>query len=158
MEFLAHRAPWYLAGPLIGALIVLFLWVTNQPFGALGGYIELDEWVSRRRSRVGWRTWFVAGVIAGGFVSSIVGAGWHPTLGYGAFDRAVAATLPLKAAVLFGAGLLMGAGGRMAGGCTSGHGLCGTSFGSRASFVCTGTFMATAIAASLATALLFGAR
>jgi hypothetical protein len=77
---LATRAPWFVAGPLIGLLIVLLLWITNKPLGALGGYIEFDEWVTRVRSTLGWRAVFVVGVMVGGPLSAGVGAGWHPTL------------------------------------------------------------------------------
>jgi uncharacterized membrane protein YedE/YeeE len=150
-------APWYIAGPLIGILIVLMLWVTNQPFGALGGYIEAVHTLSRKRPDVTWRTLFVLGVVAGGLLSTFVSGAWHPTLAYGSFDQLVGASLVTKALLLAGAGALMGAGGRLAGGCTSGHGLCGTSFGSPASFLCTATFMMTAIACALAVARLVGA-
>jgi uncharacterized membrane protein YedE/YeeE len=71
-----------------------------------------------------------------------VGA-FHPTFSLGSFDHFLGG--PQKAALLAGAGTLMGAGARVAGGCTSGHGICGTSQGSPASFVATGTFMATAM-------------
>ena len=153
---LATRAPWFVAGPLIGLLIVLLLWVTNKPLGALGGYIEFDEWATRARSALGWRAFFVLGVVVGGMLSAVAGAGWHPTFAYGSFDAVFGARLWLKVIVLFSAGVLIGGGGRIAGGCTSGHGLCGTSFGSPASFVCTATFMATAIAWTFAIAWVFG--
>jgi hypothetical protein len=32
MAFLMDRAPWYLAGPLIGAIVVLLLWVSTATF------------------------------------------------------------------------------------------------------------------------------
>lgn len=51
-------------------------------------------------------------------------------------------------AALLGGGVLIGVGTRSAGGCTSGHGMCGTALGSKASFVATCVFMATAIGAS----------
>jgi hypothetical protein len=108
LSVFAARAPWSVAGPLIGLLIVGLLWVTNRPLGALGGYIELDEWAMRQRSDVAWRTVFVVGVIVGGFVSAIVGSGWHPTMAYGSFDRVLGATVGLKAALLVAAGLFMG--------------------------------------------------
>jgi hypothetical protein len=38
-----ERCPWYVAGPLIGLLIVALRATLNKPFGALGGYIELLE-------------------------------------------------------------------------------------------------------------------
>jgi uncharacterized membrane protein YedE/YeeE len=153
---LANRSPWFVAGPLIGLLIVLLLWLTNKPLGALGGYIEFDDWVTRARPALGWRAFFIGGVMVGGTLSASVGTGWHPTLAYGSFDAVFGSTLWLKVAVLFGAGVLIGGGGRMAGGCTSGHGLCGTSLGSPASFVCTATFMGTAIACTFAIAWMFG--
>ncbi len=53
-------------------------------------------------------------------------------------------------AILVGAGALIGFGAKTAGGCTSGNGICGTSLGSAASFVATGTFLAVAIGASFA--------
>ena len=153
---LATGAPWFVAGPSIGALIVLLLWLTNKPLGALGGYIELAEWVTRARPALGWRAFFIMGVTAGGMLSALAGPGWHPTLAYGSFDAMFGSTLWLKLAILSGAGILIGAGGRIAGGCTSGHGLCGTAFGSPASFVCTATFMLTAIVCAFAVAWMFG--
>jgi uncharacterized protein len=48
------------------------------------------------------------------------------------------------------AGVLIGFGGKTAGGCTSGNGLSGTAAGSPASLVAFVTFMATAIVVSLA--------
>src|ERR1051325_1048503 len=154
---LTTPAPWYVAGPSIGLLIVLLLWMTNKPFGALGGYIEAQEWLTGARPDLSWRTVFIAGVVAGGFLSALTSGGWHATLAYGSLDRLIGASPGAKALALAGAGALMGAGGRLAGGCTSGHGLCGTSFGSPASFLCTATFMATAIACAFAIAWLTGA-
>jgi uncharacterized membrane protein YedE/YeeE len=46
--------------------------------------------------------------------------------------------------------VLIGYGAKTAGGCTSGNGLGGTSFGSPAGLAATATFMATAVVASLA--------
>jgi uncharacterized protein len=149
MDVLQNRAPWYVAGPAIGFLIVLLLWMANKPLGALGSYIELDEWATRRRADVGWRTVFMVGIIVGGFLSAL-GSGSRPTLAYGSFDQLFGAAVGVKALILVCAGVLMGVGGRLAGGCTSGHGLCGTAFGSPASFLCTATFMATGIACMFA--------
>jgi uncharacterized membrane protein YedE/YeeE len=155
MEVLTARAPWYVAGPLIGILVTLLLWVANKPFGALGGYIEITE-LARLRRRPGWRTYFTLGIVAGGLFSAVLGAGWRPTLGYGSFDQLFGTSILVKGAILVVAGAFMGAGGRLAGGCTSGHGVCGMSFGSPASLVSTATFMATAIGAAHVIAWLFG--
>jgi hypothetical protein len=156
MDVLTARAPWYLAGPLIGLMITLLLWVTNKPFGALGGYIELTEWADGRLRRPAWRSYFTLGVIAGGLLSAMVGAGWNPTVAYGSFDQMFGSSLAVKAVVLVGAGALIGAGGRLAGGCTSGHGMCGVCLASPASVVSTATFMAAAIGTAHVIAWLLG--
>jgi uncharacterized protein len=157
MQALATPAPWYIGGPLIGMLIVVMLWMTNQPFGALGGYIEGVHRLTRKRPDLTWRTLFVAGTVIGGFLSALAVGEWRLTLAYGSFDGLFGVSLATKALLLVIAGALMGAGGRLAGGCTSGHGLCGTAFGSPASFLCTATFMMTAIVCALAVARLVGA-
>jgi uncharacterized protein len=156
-HLLTTAAPWYVAGPSIGFLIVLLLWIANQPFGVLGGYIEAGEWMAGKRPDVSWRTVFIGGIVVGGCLSAMMSGGWHVTLAYGSFDRLIGASLGAKVPLLAAAGGLMGAGGRLAGGCTSGHGLCGTSFGSPASVLCTATFMITAIACAFAIAWLTGA-
>ena len=51
-----------------------------------------------------------------------------------------------QAALLLSAGVAIGFGARLAGGCTSGHGITGMSLGSRASVVATMTFFGTAVA------------
>jgi uncharacterized membrane protein YedE/YeeE len=155
MDALTVRAPWFIAGPLIGLIVTLLLWVTNKPLGALGGYIEFTEW-ARGRLGFGWRICFTLGIVGGGLLSALAGGGRNATFAYGSFDQLFGASLIVKAVVLVAAGALMGAGGRLAGGCTSGHGVCGMSFGSPASLVSTATFMATAIGAAHVIAWLLG--
>jgi uncharacterized membrane protein YedE/YeeE len=79
---------------------------------------------------VAWRGWFLAGLVGTGAAIAVLDAG--------AF-AASAAPLP----VLVGAGLLVGVGTRLGGGCTSGHGVCGIGRLSPASLVATLVFMAT---------------
>ena len=64
--------------------------------------------------------------------------------------------LPALIPILFAAGVLMGYGARWAGGCTSGHGVCGTSVLSPGSIAATATFMATAIAVTFILHILTG--
>jgi len=37
------RCPWYIAGPLIGLVIVALRATVNRPLGMLGGYVEAIE-------------------------------------------------------------------------------------------------------------------
>jgi uncharacterized membrane protein YedE/YeeE len=143
MELFAHRAPWYVAGPLMGILIVGLRAAANRPFGALGGYIDVAE-NAREPSRLGFRSFLLLGFLAGGLLFAVLTGQFHLTLSYGAIDRAFAPGT--KLALLIGSGALMGFGARRAGGCTSGHGMCGMSLGSPASFVATLTFLVTGVA------------
>lgn len=79
-----------------------------------------------------WRVGFVAGLLFGGGV--IIGAA--PDLVTISIERSTGA--------LCAAGLLVGFGTRLGAGCTSGHGVCGISRGSKRSIVATLTFMVVA--------------
>ena len=152
----AERAPWYVAGPAIGLLVVGLMWATNRPLGSLGGYIDLIGWLRDRSSGVKSTVWFMAGTVVGGLLSGLAAGGLHPTLAYGTFDARYGTDLATRSLLLVFAGSVMGYGARTASGCTSGHGVCGTALGSPRSWVATATFMATAIAATNGLALLVG--
>jgi uncharacterized protein len=135
---LGHRCPWYVAGPLMGLLIVGLRATLNRPFGALGGFIDFAE-NSHAPRRLGFRAYVLLGLVLGGLVFAVAGGTFAPSLAY------ATATGPAGLALLVGAGLAMGFGARTAGGCTSGHGMCGMSLGSLASIVASMTFFATAV-------------
>lgn len=52
------RAPWFVAGSLIGLVIVGRQWLLAKPLGALGGFVDLHDWARRPASRAGWRRGF----------------------------------------------------------------------------------------------------
>jgi hypothetical protein len=94
---------------------------------------------------------FFSALVAGGLLSAwatssfapvwgLRGEGFSQTFGEG----------PLAGAVLLFGGMLTGFGTRMAGGCTSGHGLCGVSRVQPGSLLATAAFFATGILMSLA--------
>jgi len=99
---------------------------------------------------------FFVGIVGGGALHALVTGGLHPTLANGSFDLLWGSSLAAKALVLVPAGALIGFGARTAGGCTSGHGICGMSQGSTASLASTATFVATAIVAANIVARLLG--
>lgn len=138
------RLPWYIAGPLIGLLMMGLRATLNKPFGALGGYIDLAE-NARAPARLGFRSFLLLGLILGGAIYAITSGSGAPTLSYGTAGGLLPEQLPIQFAILLGAGLIMGYGARTAGGCTSGHGLSGISLASPASLVATATFFATAV-------------
>jgi uncharacterized membrane protein YedE/YeeE len=80
-----------------------------------------------------WRAVFLAGLIGGAALSFAL---WESA----ALFRSIR---PL--AVVAMAGLLVGFGTRLGGGCTSGHGVCGVAMGAKDSIAATLIFMATAM-------------
>jgi len=140
---LPDRIPWFVAGPLIGLLVVGLYAVMNKPLGASGAYVNVATLVRHRSKAEMWRVWYFVGLLAGALLAALLRGGPVLNVGYGALGRTT--TLPLLIPILFLGGSFMGFGARWAGGCTSGHGLCGTAVRSPGSVVATVTFMLTAI-------------
>ena len=116
-------------GVLVGLSAALLLFANRRIAGVsgiLGGMLQL------RRGDLGWRVAFVLGMVLVGVAASAL---WRP------FDLTPLPSAPL----LIAAGLLVGFGTRLGGGCTSGHGICGIGRGSRRSIVATLCFMFTAM-------------
>ena len=143
MDLLPDRLPWFVAGPLLGLLVVGLYALANRPIGSLGAYIQTIALV-RGRATEAWRVWFFSGVLAGGALAALLRGNLSFGFDYGELSRAL--PLPVLAIVLLLGGTLMGFGARWAGGCTTGHGLCGSSVLSPGSLVATATFMGSAIA------------
>src|SRR4051812_12325497 len=118
-------------GGLIGLSSVLLMLLTGRIAGISGIFAGLLEPRSGDR---GWRVAFIAGLVLGPLI-----AGW---IGYGMPSP----QLPASWSVTAIAGLLVGFGTRLGGGCTSGHGICGIARLSRRSIAATVIFMTTAIA------------
>jgi len=157
MELFSLRCPWYVAGPLIGLIVVGLMWTINKPLGALGGYVDTYNWLRKPSAGPSWRVLFLIGIILGGLLSILLGSGsFQPNLAYGSFDTTLGTTLAAKAIVLFAAGSFIGYGACWGGGCTSGHGMCGTALGSPASLVATMTFMGSAIVTAHVLAIFTG--
>jgi uncharacterized membrane protein YedE/YeeE len=156
MESLLDRPPWFVAGPLLGLVVIAVFATLNERLGVLGGYSELVERAAGMRRALGWKAWFLAGIVGGAVVFSAAAGSWRSNAGYGWLEGALDGNGFATGAVLAGAGVLIGVGAKTAGGCTSGNGLSGCSFGSPASFVATGTFMATAVATAFAMRWLLG--
>ncbi len=132
---MSHFTPFasLLGGALIGLAASALLLLRGRVAGIVGivGGIVRPE-----RGEVAWRALFVAGLFTGGLALAAL----RPELVASHLDRSTLA--------LVVAGLLVGFGARLGGGCTSGHGVCGLSRLSLRSLVAVTTFMTTgAIAA-----------
>ena len=141
---------WAVAGTAIAAITLLLLYLGNRRLGISTGFEDLCSLVLQRpyflrasvRASRTWRLPFLAGLVLGGFLSAAFGGGWHPTWSLGMFDQAVAFGPSGKLAWMFVGGLFIGFGTRLAGGCTSGHGIFGMSNLELPSLVATLSFMA----------------
>lgn len=131
----------YVVGAGIGVLSWLTFYFSNKPIGASSFYAHIagfiGKLVARRHTkslsyfsdkppRVDWGFAFVLAIIAGGAIAALTGGEfaneWLPAMWEARFGD----SMVLRAASGFGGGMLMACGARLAGGCTSGHGISGT--------------------------------
>ena len=133
MTDLAAFVPPLAGGALIGVAIALLLLVNGRVAGisgVLGGLIGPEP------AERGWRALFLGGLVTGGLVAR-------------ALSPSALGSMCASVPVLAVAGVLVGFGTRLGGGCTSGHGVCGVSRLSLRSITATGTFMLLGAAAVL---------
>ena len=121
--------PAAVGGALIGSAVALLMLTT----GRIAGISGIVDGLIGNADGKGWRAAFVAGLILAPLVARLVG-----------FTLPMP-QMPASWVVIAGAGLLVGFGTRLGGGCTSGHGVCGMARLSRRSIVATLIFMGTAM-------------
>lgn len=116
------------AGALIGLGSSILLLFPGKIAG-ISGIVE--GLTSPGKGDLLWRALFIAGLLGGGALML-----WLRPSSFQAHPQQSLAVVSL-------AGLLVGAGARLGGGCTSGHGVCGISHLSARSLIATLTFIAT---------------
>lgn len=145
----------YLVGALIGVLTWLTFYFSEKPLGASTAYARLAGLLGKRfapkhtealkyfqdnKPKVDWEVMLLIGVVGGALLSAWLGSEltgeWVPAMWEARFggDSAVPRLL-----VAFIGGVLMAFGARVAGGCTSGHGISGAlqlSVGSWVALIC----------------------
>lgn len=154
-DLLPDRVPWYVVGPGLGLLIILLFSVANQPLGASGAYGQTMGLARRRTGVQVWRVWYFVGMFLGGvLVTQVLREGAEVRSGYDVMRDVW--SLPVVVGMVAVGATLLGYGAAVGGGCTSGHGLCGTSQRSPASFANTITFMSVAVATTFVLRLATG--
>lgn len=145
----------YVAGALIGLLAVATLAIAQHKVSASSAYANVAGLLGRlvaarhvaalpffreNKPAVSWTLVFVAGAVAGSFIAASTGGEirgtYLPELWVSRFGPD---SQGLRTAAALAGGALMAFGARMAGGCTSGHGISGTmqlAVGSWISVVC----------------------
>jgi uncharacterized protein len=130
-----------IGGALIGLSAVMLMLLTGRIAGISGIFGGLLDFRSEDK---GWRIAFIAGLILAPVVAGWIGYAMAPP------------QLPTGWTVIVAAGLLVGVGTRLGGGCTSGHGICGIARLSGRSIAATIIFMVTAIITVALTRHVFG--
>ncbi|HVU55736.1 MAG TPA: YeeE/YedE family protein [Puia sp.] len=170
IEWLHAPWPWYVAGPLIGLTVPLLLVMGNKNFGVsstlrqvcaacLPAKVPFFQYDWKKDA---WNLYFVAGILAGGWVAGHLLTSGAPVQvspalvaemkGYGVlhdgklipgdlFNWGALLTVKGWLMMVMG-GFLVGFGTRYAGGCTSGHSIMGLSNLQWPSLVATLCFMA----------------
>ncbi len=125
-----------IGGVLIGLGSILALAASGKIPGISGIVARI---IRPSPGDVSWRITFLIGLIAGAGLTALLKIGWQ---GYAVPDGRGLAVFAV-------AGLLVGFGTRMGGGCTSGHGVCGMGSGAKDALVYTLVFMIAGIATVL---------
>ena len=131
----------YLVGAAIGVLSWLTFYFSDKPIGASSFYATLagfiGKLVAKRHTEslayfkanppsMDWGLVFVVSTILGGFIAAWTGGEirneWLHPMWVDRFGDSIA----LRGVIGFAGGVLMAFGARLAGGCTSGHGISGT--------------------------------
>jgi uncharacterized membrane protein YedE/YeeE len=145
--------PWYVAGPIIGLMVPLMIWIGNRSFGISSNLRHLCA-ISQPKSigvdffQYNWRehSWslvFAIGAVIGGFLGGVVFANpepialsvdfltklayWNIPIGEGFLPPVLFGLYWQSFVIMFLGGVLVGFGTRYANGCTSGHAITGLS-------------------------------
>ena len=130
----------YVVGTLIGLLSMATFYFSNKPLSVSTAYARLAGMIGNLFSRghtenlmyyqdtkpkIDWGVMLVFGMLLGAFIAAVTGgeitAEWVPSLWEDHFGPDVA----LRLGIAFVGGAITAYGARLAGGCTSGHGISG---------------------------------
>lgn len=156
ISYISQPWPWYIAGPLIGLVIILLQWIDNKPLAASSSYRHVCSaafpngipfLINYNWKSESWNLFFVTGITIGGFLAGnflshpgditinpettvqLQSMGVQNTNGFAParlFSLPALQTIPGIIVIVFG-GFLIGFGSRYAGGCVSGHSMTGIS-------------------------------
>ena len=149
----AEPIHWAVAGTGIGVITLMLLYVGNRRLGISTGFENVCALVVQApyfqreaiRGSNSWRLPLLGGLVPGGVISALMTGGWDATWALGVFDEEIGWNAGGKVVWMFAGGLLIGFGTRLAGGCTSGHGIFGMANLELPSIVATVSFMAAGI-------------
>ena len=144
----------YLVGTLIGLLSMATFYFSNQPIGASSAYARIAgligklfskrhtvslEFYQETKPKIHWDIMLLIGIFIGAYIAAYtcdeITRQWIPTL----WEERFGSSYELRLGIAFLGGTVMAFGARLAGGCTSGHGISGAlqlSVGSWIALIC----------------------
>lgn len=141
----------YIAGICIGLLTIMTFKFSDKPVGASSAYAAISGMVGKilapkhtlklkyyieNPPRLNWELIFVLSAVVGSFISAWTGGEFVPRMVPELWEKKFGEDSIASYGISgFIGGMLMAFGARLAGGCTSGHGISGTSQLSVASWV-----------------------
>src|SRR5579864_1935983 len=69
---LESTLPWWIAGPVLGLVIVSLLGLANKRFGVLGGVTDLVQGSTEGRGLRSWRALLLVGIVLGGLAYTLL--------------------------------------------------------------------------------------
>jgi len=164
MEYVGGAWSPYLVGGLIGVLSMATFYFSDKPLGISSafariaglignqfskGHTESLKYYQENKPKIEWEVMLMFGVILGALIAAWTGgeitADWVPQL----WEERFGTSVELRSAVAFLGGAILAFGARLAGGCTSGHGISGALQLSVSSWIALVCFFAAAVATSM---------
>ncbi len=131
----------YIVGFGIGVLVWISFLLSNKAIGCSTAYartfgmmersvrgkkVEEKPYYKKFIPKIDWEWMLVLGVVVGAFISSMISGTFRVEMVPTLWENTFGASPILRFIGALAGGFLLGFGARMAGGCTSGHGISGT--------------------------------
>jgi uncharacterized protein len=130
----------YLVGALIGLLSMATFYFSNKPLSVSTAYARLAGLVGNlfskahtenlkfyqdTKPKIEWQVMLVVGMLLGAVIAATTGGEMAPAWVPAMWENRFGPDIALRLGVAFLGGVLLAYGARLAGGCTSGHGISG---------------------------------
>ncbi|MGZ8287645.1 MAG: YeeE/YedE thiosulfate transporter family protein [Telluria sp.] len=158
----------YLVGALIGILSMATFYFSNKPLGVSTAFARLAgllgylvskphtdslKFFQDKTPKIEWEVMLAFGIVPGAYLAAITGGEFQAVLVPPMWAEQFGQSPALRLAIAFVGGIVMAFGARLAGGCTSGHGISGALQLSVGSWIALASFFAGGVATA---ALMYG--
>lgn len=151
----------YLVGALIGLLSMATFYFSNKPLSVSTAYARLAgmlgnlfarghtgnlKFYQDTQPKIEWGVMLVFGMLLGAFIAALTGGEFSPAWVPVLWEQRFGPDVALRLGMAFAGGAILAYGARLAGGCTSGHGISGALQLSVSSWIALVCFFVAAVA------------